>query len=197
MKHLVLSLRMKLQMILCLFLCLGLTGCSSGPSAMIFSPLKVASITNVYQGQTFKVHVSDNRAEKHLLKVIDSEGNKSRHPSARAVERKLLENFSSGFSGQGLTINPHAGATIKLSIMQMETVVAQASFKYEAALSVEFKVTITRNSKTFYKTFTGHTSREGILKFDIARLEQDLNLLVTKVMGDIFNDDYIQQSIQA
>ena len=189
MKHLVLSLS--------IMLCFALTGCSTGPSAMIFSPQKVVSITNIYQGQAYKVHVSDNRSEKYLLKVIDSEGNKSRHPSANAVERKLLENLSSGFSVQGLTINPHAGATINLSIMQMETVVAQASFKYEAALSVEFKVTITRGSKTFYKTFTGHTSREGILKFDIARLEQALNQLVKTVMGDIFNDDYIRQSIQA
>ena len=193
MKHLVLSL----STMLCLLLCMALTGCSTGPSAMIFSPQKVVSITHVYQGQSYKVHVSDNRSEKHLLKVIDSEGNKSRHPSANAVERKLLENLSSGFTVQGLTINPHAGATINLSIMQMETVVAQASFKYEAALSVEFKITITRGSKTFYKTFTGHTNREGILKFDIARLEQDLNQLVKTVMGDIFNDDYIRQSIQA
>ncbi len=193
MKHPVLSLRM----MLCVILCSVLVGCSSGPSTMIFSPSKVTSITNVYQGQTFKVQVSDNRNEKHLLKVIDSEGNKSRRPSKNAVEHKLLENFSSGLAEQGLTINPHAGSTINLSIMQMETVVAQESLKYEAALSVEFKVTITRNNKTLYKTFTGHTSREGILKFDIARLEQDLNLLATKVMGDIFNDDYIQQSIQA
>lgn len=193
MKHLVLSLRM----MLCLCLSMPLGGCSTGPSTMIFSPPKVASIANVYQGQTYKVHVSDNRSEKHLLKVIDSEGKKSRHPSANAIERKLLENLSNGFSVQGLTINPHAGATINLSIMQMETVVAQESFKYEAALSVEFKVTITRDNKTFYKTFTGQTSREGILKFDIARLEQDLNQLVSTVMGDIFNDDYIQQSIQA
>lgn len=174
-----------------------MTGCSSSPASMIFSPPKVYSMATVYQGQHYDVKVSDNRTQKHLLKVIDSDGKKSHLPANAKVQDKLLENLSSGFSVQGLRITDAAQASISLSIIQLETVVAQADFKYDAALSVEFKVTIKRGSKTFYKTFTGHTNREGVLQFDIARLEQDLNQLVNTVLGDIFNDDYIRQSIQA
>jgi uncharacterized lipoprotein len=174
-----------------------LSGCAARPTNMIFSPQDVHSMALIYHGQSYKVAVLDNRNAKHLLKVIDTDGKKQHHQASNSITTKLAESLTSRLSKQGLTISTNVPSTIELSIVQLETVVAQHSLKYDASFAVEFKVTIKRDNRTFYKTFTGHSTREGVLDFDIARMEADLNQLVTTVLADIFNDQYLIQSIKA
>lgn len=173
------------------------TGCSSVPAKMYFSPQPVFSKVPIYQGQSYGLNVVDRRRNKHLLEIIDSDGKKHRRPPANAIETQLAKQLSKGFSGQGLAVSSYSPAQIELSVIQLETVVAQQALKYQASFAVEFKVTIKRDGKSFYKTFTGHNTREGILQSDVASMEQELNSLAATVLTNIISDTYIQQSIKA
>ena len=182
---------------LCLLLVsILMLGCASTPTKMIFAPTKAYEMATIYNGQQYQINVTDNRRAKHLLKVIADDDKTNYLPAANAVDTQLLDNFSSGLIAQGLNKVNYGTAVIDLSIIQLEAVVAQHPLKYDASFAAEFKVTVSRNGRTFFKTFTGHSTREGPLRFDVSRMEQDLNQLVKELLGDIFNDQYIVQSIR-
>lgn len=151
----------------------------------------------LYQGQNYAIKVVDNRAAKHLLQVISPEGKRQNRPAGNDVSESLKSALSTGFGKQGLAVSQYSANVIELSIIQLETIVAQHSLKYEASLVAEFKVTVRHNGKSYFKTFTGHDKREGVLQSDVAAMEQALNSLAATVLHNIFNDSYIQQSIKA
>lgn len=181
-----------------LFFCaLILTACSSVPSKMYFSPQPVISQNRIYQGQQYIVAVKDDRRAKHLLEIIDKDGKRQRRPAGNVIEQQLSAQLRKGFSRQGLSLDDYSPASIELSVIQLETVLSQQSLQYEASFAVEFKVTVRKGGKSYFKTFTGHNSRKGVFQSDVAALEQELNSLAATVLSNIFNDSYIQQSIRA
>ena len=178
---------------------IGLAGCAAKPVNMILNAPTPLEYSNnlTYMGQNYKVVVQDIRNEKHLLKVIDSDGDAVRHAPGSPIIENLTKSMKQSFQAQGVTVNDYAGAKVILDIVQLETVVEQTALDYEASLSVEFKVTIQyTNNQSFDKTFSGNSTRSGILKYDIALLERDLNALVETVLADIYNDEFIIQAIQ-
>jgi len=177
---------------------LSLTGCAPKPVNMILNAPEPLAYSNVYQGQNFKISIQDKREQAHLLKVVDTDGDAVRHAAGSPILENLAKSMKQSFKAQGLTVNDYAGPTIELGIIQLETVVAQTAFDYEASLAVEFKVTVKHtDNQSFDKTFSGHSTRSGVLKYDIALLERDLNALVKQVLADMYADDFIIQSIQA
>jgi uncharacterized lipoprotein YajG len=174
---------------------LSLTACAPKPMNMIFNPLAQASPVNIYKGQNFKIVVQDQRREKHLLKVLDSDGDAVRHAPGSSIVERLTASIKQSYRAQGLNVNDYAGAAIIIDIIQLETVVSQNIASHQAALSAEFKVTVKDLKHTTHKVFVGNSKRDGILRFDIALLERDLNALAQTVMADIYADSYIRQAI--
>lgn len=179
-------------------LILTVVGCAPKPQNMIINPPEPLDYTNTYRGQNFKVVVQDTRREKHLLKVLDSDGDAVYHKPGSPIVENLMMSLKQSFKAQGLTVNDYAGPQLQLDIIQMETVVQQTMVDYDAALSVEFKLTVDHlNNRTYHKVFTGQSTRSGVLKFDLALLERDMNALIKQVLAEMYADKFVQQSIQS
>lgn len=179
-----------------LILLATLTGCAS-PTSMVFAPQQNRALQTIYQGQVFSVAVHDQRANKHLLKVIDHSGKKQRYPANTSITNRLQDNFENGLTNQGININDNpSDAHISLSVHQLEAIVEQSRFEYNAAFVVEFKLKVVKGSRTFTKTFTGNADNNGPLFYDVARMEQELNQLVTAVFSTLFNDPQVRQVIE-
>ncbi|MFT4926119.1 MAG: putative lipoprotein, partial [Phenylobacterium sp.] len=167
----------------CVALLTTLLSACATPSQMIFNPAQHYALPTIYSGQTYSLKVDDQRANQHLLKVIDTDGKKQRYPATTAVASKLKGALQNGLQIQGINIADNNfsnnNQTITLSVHQLETIVEQNRFDYHAAFVVEFKVAVTKGSRTFTKIFTGNANNSGSLSFDQARMEQELNQLVT------------------
>lgn len=177
---------------------LSITACAPKPVNLIFTPPSVQGQSNTFQGQNYAVVVNDVRREKHLLKVLRS-GDVEHHKAGTPVVKNLTQSLKQSYQNQGLTINDYAGNQIIVDIIQFESVVEQTLVDYDAILSIELRVNIAhadKNKTVDNKVFTGHSTRSGYLKYDAALLERDLNKLTAKVLSDIYNDGFIQQSIR-
>lgn len=176
---------------------LSVSACAPKPVNLIFVPPSEQGQSNLYRGQNFAVQVNDIRSEKHLLKVLRSDDTE-RHDAGSPVVENLAKSLKQSFENQGLTINDYAGNQIIVDIIQLETIVEQTLAGYEAVLSIELKVNIAHANQTSTidsKVFTGHSTRSGYLKYDAPLLERDLNKLIATVLEDIYNDGFVQQSI--
>ncbi len=174
-----------------------ITGCSS-PHSMVFAPQKNYTMATIYNGQSFAIEVDDKRTSKHLLRVTDSDGKKQSYPSSSPINNQLKDNLQTGFAVQGINIDadPAVAPTITLSVNQLEAIVKQDNFEYNAAFVVEFKLQITQGNKTFSKIFTGNATNKGILRYDVAKMEQELNKLVSAVFDTIYADLQVRQNIE-
>lgn len=176
---------------------LSISACAPKPVNLIFAPPSEQGQSNTYRGQNYAVQVNDLRREEHLLKVLGS-GEPEYHKAGTPVVKHLTKSLQQSFEKQGLTVNEYAGNKIIVDIIQLETIVEQTLVDYSAVLSIELRVNIERtdmNKSVDNKVFTGHANRSGYLKYDAALLERDLNKLIATVLSDIYNDGFIQQSI--
>jgi uncharacterized lipoprotein YajG len=179
-------------------LVIAVCGCAPKPKNMIINTPEPLEYSNIYRGQNFKVVVQDSRREKHLIKVLDSDGDAVLHQPGSPIVKNLSMSLKQSFKAQGLTVNEYAGPKLLLEIIQMETVVEQSMVDYDAALTVEFRLTIDHmNNRSYHKIFTGHSTRGGILRFDLALLERDMNALIEQVLDDMYQDQFVQQTIQS
>ena len=165
---------------------------------MVFAPQKNYTMATIYNGQSFAIEVDDKRTSKHLLRVTDSDGKKQSYPSSSPINNQLKDNLQTGFAVQGINIDadPAVAPTITLSVNQLEAIVKQDNFEYNAAFVVEFKLQITQGNKTFSKIFTGNATNKGILRYDVAKMEQELNKLVSAVFDTIYADLQVRQNIE-
>ncbi|MFT5162900.1 MAG: putative lipoprotein [Alteromonadaceae bacterium] len=183
-----------LKQLLNLSLVVLLSACAS-PGPMVFAPAKVNSLATIYAGQPFSVQINDVRQSNHLLKVIDSDGTKRRYPAYNPIHLQLEDNLKSGLSIQGINITPGSDK-ITLSVHHLEAIIEQSSLEYNAAFIVEFKLTISKGRRTFSKIFTGNATNTGHFGYDKARMEQELNQLVTAVFNTIYADPQVRQVIE-
>lgn len=176
-----------------------LSGCGNSPSRMIFTPDGSPSLQRIYNSPTVTLTVADQRPGQQLLTVNKAGNGKQHYPAATPVTEKLQHSLRNGLTKQGIrVVNPHdqAAAHITLTVHRLEALIEQSPLKYDAAFVVELRINVNTKDHTFKKTFTGNATHQGILQFDMARIELELNRLTGKVLNNIFNDHELQQSIK-
>jgi uncharacterized lipoprotein YajG len=184
---------MKLKSYILGGLCLmSLFSCSSTPQFAIVAPdVPQLSLVN-HITHPIKLTLQDFRSNRYLVKL-----NYANNPAElMSSQAPLADVFASAFEQamqqQGISLSD-LGSPMTVKITQALIDVEQKLNDYQAHITVELMVQISKNNQTLTKTFVKNGQRSGLFSADIAVLERDFNLLAGELIANILQDPEVQQ----
>jgi len=172
-----------------------LQACSSAPSQVVINPELPIVQGNGYAQQSVVTSVLDLRTAHHLIQIEKPEQAAKLVSTQQHLPDIIERALKRSFERAGMSVNTASEKTIEVVINEALFVVKQETLKYRANANIVLTAKVENGSKTLTKTFTVRGNNEGPLTADIAVLERDFNQLLTKIIGNIVNDQEVQQFV--
>jgi uncharacterized lipoprotein len=178
-----------------LLLTLALSACSTTPNHVIIAPAIGNNFTRIYPATQLGIKVTDLRANRHIVQILQNEGAAQLINSATAINEMVKNSFTQIFSQQGLSINQNSGQQINIFIDAAVINVKQELLKYQANNQLVLRIEINTVNNNISKTFRIQGKSNGPLSADLAVLERDFNQQLAKLIQQIVTDAEIQTFI--
>jgi len=169
--------------------------CSTKPSHVVINPDLPVVSSNGYAQQSASTSIIDLRTAHHLIQIQKPDEAAKLISTQQHLPDIIERTLKKSFERSGLHINSHSNKTIELIINEALFVVNQDTLKYKAKANIVLTAKVNNGHQTLTKTFTVRGKNEGPLSADIAVLERDFNQLLTKIIGDIVNDQQLQRFV--
>ena len=172
-----------------------LQACSSGPGHVVINPDLPIVNSNGFAQQTATTSVIDLRTAHHLIQIEKPDQAAKLISTKQHLPDIIEQALEKSFKQSGLLISSNSDKNIELVINEALFVVKQETLKYKAKANIVLTAKVNNGPQTLTKTFTVKGNNEGPLSADIAVLERDFNQLLTRIIGDIVNDEQLQQFV--
>ncbi|WP_448548350.1 YajG family lipoprotein [Thalassotalea fusca] len=186
---------MRIKHLVAVSLLVLVQACSSAPNQVVISPELPIVQSNGYAQQSVATSVIDLRTAHHLIQIEKPEQAAKLISTQQHLPNILERALNSSFERGGMTINAASAKSIEVVINKALFVVKQETLKYQANANIVLTAKVENGAQTLTKTFTVRGNNEGPLTADIAVLERDFNQLLTKIIGNIVNDQEVQQFV--
>ncbi|WP_199610959.1 YajG family lipoprotein [Flocculibacter collagenilyticus] len=181
------SFKKTLPLIFVSVITIAIAGCSQTPTSLILQPsLDSHSIPPQLSG--FRLNVVDERAQPAIA-FIHKDDQLTAKISASTPAQQLISNALT----PAKNFNPVATKVLNVAITKLHSDVKQSSVSHEVANYIELTLTLNNQQQTFTKSYQGNSQYKGPLKYDIAVLEKELNMLISNVLTEALADEELQQ----
>ncbi|OUS30358.1 hypothetical protein A9Q98_05025 [Thalassotalea sp. 42_200_T64] len=175
---------------------LSLMACASEPTAIRLNPSIIKQSNNIYQEVSAKISVSDLRSTYHIVEVLNADEPSTLIGSTSTLSDVLNQQFSNELAAQGLTLAESSTVTLQFNVERARTYVNQDVLDYRANTIIKLKVNVENPAQTLSKTFTLRATTRGALTANIAELQRDFNLQLSKLIVQVLEDQQLQNFIK-
>lgn len=172
------------------------TACVNAPTEIKLQPQVVNTQGKVYQTQSAKMSIVDNRHSTHLVEVLTNNEKSKLINSATPLKSVLNSQFKKELSDQGLNFNNDSVVSVQLNVERARTYINQDIFDYRANTIIKLRVNVENPEQTLSKTFTLRATSRGPLTANIDQIQQDFNIQLSKIIIQVLEDDQLQNFIK-
>lgn len=173
-----------------------ISACANQPTEIKLQPQVVNIQSQVYQTQSAKISVADNRHSGHLVEVLTNNEESKLIKSTKPLKSVLNSQFRKELTTQGLSFNKDATVSLQFNVERARTYINQDVFDYRANTIIKLKVNVENPKQTLSKTFTLRATSRGPLTADIDEIQQDFNVQLTKIIIQVLEDEQLQNFIK-
>lgn len=173
-----------------------ISACANQPTEIKLQPQVVNIQSQVYQTQSAKISVADNRHSGHLVEVLTNNEESKLIKSTKPLKSVLNSQFRKELTTQGLSFNKDATVSLQFNVERARTYINQDVFDYRANTIIKLKVNVENPKQTLSKTFTLRATSRGPLTADIDEIQQDFNIQLAKIIIQVLEDEQLQNFIK-
>lgn len=172
------------------------SACAQQPNQLTLTLPPQQTTAPVSTGATVALESQDLRTASYVV-VIHGDSEPATLLGATQNLRQLVaDQLSERWQQQGVRLDPGADTHIRIELQQLLAEVKQGSFSHSINSNIRIKVDYNDASGSFSKLFRSTATREGVLKVNILKLQQQLSEQLASVLDDIINDEQLRRRLQ-
>ncbi|TCI05227.1 hypothetical protein EZV61_04510 [Corallincola luteus] len=187
---------LSLKALLFAFCGVFIAGCSSQYSPIIISPPVIFADDVWPDAQPIALKVEDMRPAQYLAKIQGSGEKVTLVPGNNSLSEVVNVRVAAAFNEHGIDVNPLSPIEFNIELHSaLVDVTKPGHFDYDIDTHIKIEVNIKKSTGQFTKLFRGKRQTIIAIKPDTAKLEEELNALLGKVLNELVNDGEIHQFI--
>lgn len=172
-----------------------LFGCATKTPKIVFHPdlqLVGQQLSALPQVPSIAVNIEDRRGISHIATVSGESKNKQLIYATKPPVETISSQFTELLTALNIKASAKASKQLHLYIDMIDVRIRQSHVAHDASVQVQFTLAIKTSRNTFKKPFYGNMRIEGLLGYDIAVIEKELNLLVESLIHKMLSDQEVK-----
>lgn len=172
-----------------------LFGCATKTPKIVFHPdlqLVGQQLSALPQALSIAVNIEDRRGISHIATVSGESENKQLIYATTPPVETISSQFTALLTALNIKASAKASKQLHLYIDMIDVRIRQSHVAHDASVQVQFTLAIKTSRNTFKKPFYGNMRIEGLLGYDIAVIEKELNLLVESLIHKMLSDQEVK-----
>ncbi|TKB44630.1 YajG family lipoprotein [Thalassotalea mangrovi] len=188
---------MKLKNLLIIGTVLLTSACAEKTGMVELQPDIMNTPIRIYDQKSAKISVTDSRDKGHIIEVLNIDRPSTTIDSSAALSKVLNNQFRYQLSSQGLNVNEQSDLKVIFDVERARTYVNQDVLDYRANTIIKLQVKLENSAQTMSKTFTLRATSRGPLSANLETLQKDFNTQLSKLIGQVLEDEQLQTFIKS